>query len=278
MRWQDYRAFMALDEVWAEPVGREMDHTVEGRGLQVEAQQLRFRYPGSDRDVLQELSLTIPFGCRAAVVGENGSGKSTLVKLLTGLYKPTAGEIRWVDGLHNRVNGDLVGNHLSAVFQDFAQLYLTLRENVALGKPSAQGEDGTLQQALFAAGISGEKYRELDMQLGAAFGGIEPSGGEWQKIVTARAILKEADFVFFDEPTAALDPQAEKEAVQLFLRVTEGRSALLVTHRLGAAKLADIIFVLKGGRLVEQGTHDELMQLNGEYGRMFQLQAAWYTE
>jgi ATP-binding cassette subfamily B protein len=164
------------------------------------------------------------------------------------------------------------------VFQDFAQLYLTLRENVALGKPSAQGEDGTLQQALFAAGISGDKYRELDMQLGAAFGGIEPSGGEWQKIVTARAILKEADFVFFDEPTAALDPQAEKEAVQLFLRVTAGRSALLVTHRLGAARLADVIFVLKGGRLVEQGTHDELMQLNGEYGRMFQMQAAWYTE
>jgi ABC-type multidrug transport system fused ATPase/permease subunit len=115
------------------------------------------------------------------------------------------------------------------------------------------------------------------MQLGAPFDGIEPSGGEWQQIATARALLRNAGFVVFDEPTAVLDPQAEKDAFDLFLRTAEGRSALLITHRLGAAKHADMIFVLKRGLLVEQGTHSELIRRNGEYSRMFHLQASWYA-
>lgn len=242
--------------------------------LRLEARGLRFRYPGAASDALQHVSLTIPPGCRAALVGENGSGKTTLVKLLAGLYTPDEGMIVWYDAASERKSSMPFPSSAAAVFQDFTRLYLTLRDNVAIGRLEALKQDAALQSALRA---SGSRLRELDAQLGAAFGGMEPSGGEWQKIATARAMLREAEFVFFDEPTAALDPEAEKEAFELFLRATEGKSALLVTHRLGAARLAELILVLKDGRLAEQGTHDELMRQNGEYSRMFRQQASWYT-
>ncbi|GAA3399464.1 ABC transporter ATP-binding protein [Paenibacillus hodogayensis] len=284
-------------------------------GLQLEVRGLRYRYAEAGSETIRGIDLTIPPGCRVALVGENGSGKSTLVKLLAGLYAPSSGEIVWrrkearsrkvsreveeqyggsgealreggrlYDGSADNClpgtdadaeDGGVVPaeGSLAAVFQDFAKLHLTLRELVALGRLSAIDDDPVLLAALNAAG---SRQRELDRQIGAPFGGLEPSGGEWQKIVTARALLRQADFVFFDEPTAALDPQAERDAFELFMRVTEGRSALLVTHRLGAAKLADTIFVLKEGRLVEQGSHDELMSQGGEYDRLFRMQASWY--
>ncbi|CAG7648541.1 Vitamin B12 import ATP-binding protein BtuD [Paenibacillus solanacearum] len=242
--------------------------------MRLQVSGLRFRYPGAACDTLNGLDLAIPPGCRVALVGENGSGKSTLVKLLAGLYEPTGGVIEWSDGQGERLSAEAVRMKQSAVFQDFMRLYLTLRDNVALGNMALRGEDAILRQKLQS---SGSRLLELDTQLGAAFGGMEPSGGEWQKIVTARTLLRDARFVFFDEPTAALDPQAEKDAFDMFLQVTEGRSALLVTHRLGAAKLADVIYVLKQGRLIEQGTHQELLHCGGEYSRMFRLQASWYA-
>ncbi|PYI54072.1 hypothetical protein DLM86_15595 [Paenibacillus flagellatus] len=280
MRWDDFRAYMALEEAEGGPSPRTgPDAAPAAVGLQ--ARGLRFRYPGAERDAIDGVGLTIPPGCRAALVGENGSGKSTLVKLLTGLYAPDEGVVAWTDGEARRLAGAGEAG-VSAVFQDFTRLCLTLRGNVVLGSAAmaaasapAERVDAALREALRDAGSG---LRDLDAQLGAAFGGIEPSGGEWQKLATARALLRDAGFVFFDEPTAALDPVAEKEAFALFLRVTEGRSALLVTHRLGAAKLADVIYVLKDGKLIESGTHDELlMRPGGEYGRMFRTQAAWYA-
>ncbi|GIP39075.1 hypothetical protein J31TS4_23550 [Paenibacillus sp. J31TS4] len=239
------------------------------------AQALTFRYPGAAADTLREINLTIQPGCRAAVVGENGSGKSTLVKVLTGLYPPTAGDVAWVTADRGRIPVTAGDGRASAVFQDFTRLYLTLRETVALGDPAALETDSRLRGALAAAG-SRYADEELGLMLGPPFGGVEPSGGEWQKLATARSHLGGAPFVFYDEPTAALDPRAEKEAFELFLRMAEGRSALLVTHRLGAARLADLIFVLADGRLVEQGSHEELLKANGLYRQMFALQAAWY--
>ncbi|TMV51622.1 ABC transporter ATP-binding protein [Paenibacillus mesophilus] len=289
MKWEDFRAYTALEEEGelpdrderpggSEAVSLQGDSDIgRASGMLLQVRGLRFRYPGADGDSVNGVSLEIPHGCRAALVGENGSGKSTLVKLLAGLYTPSGGEVVWRRDAEGRQTcgrpGAADGSAVSAVFQDFAKLYVTLRENVALGKLSAIRNDPDMQAALLDAG---SKLRDLDMQLGAPFGGLEPSGGEWQKIVTARALLRDADFVFFDEPTAALDPQAEKDAFELFMRVTAGRSALLVTHRLGAAKLADRLFVLKDGRITEQGTHDELMRLGGEYSRMFRMQALWY--
>jgi ABC-type multidrug transport system fused ATPase/permease subunit len=273
MKWEDFRAYLDLEE---ENIMRADDLiSYESlSGIQVQVRELRFRYPGVNKDTLSGISFTIPPGCRAALVGENGSGKSTLIKLLLGLYSPNKGEIIWSDSKDNRFVKSTTDANVSAVFQDFTRLYLTLRENVALAKLTAIEKDSLLQSSLQSAG---SKFSDLDTQLGVPFGGVEPSGGEWQKIATARAILRDADFVLFDEPTAALDPQAEKEAFELFLRLTKGRSALLVTHRLGAAKLADLIFVMKDGRLVEQGTHDDLIRRSGPYSRMFNLQASWYV-
>ncbi|UVI33053.1 ATP-binding cassette domain-containing protein [Paenibacillus spongiae] len=305
MRWADFRAYMNLEEDHR----FEIHHALEARntdtsgkaetanigtvirkysdsitesppnetvrGTSLEIRKLHYRYPNTERETLHDISLTIPSGCRAALVGENGSGKSTLIKLLTGMYMLDRGEIVWSgEGGRSLKDGKPGEGSISAVFQDFTRLFVTLRENVALGNLTEMHHDARLRNALRSAG---SRLGDLDMQIGSPFGGMEPSGGQWQQIATARALLRDAGFVFFDEPTAALDPQTEKKAFDLFLRVTEGRSALLVTHRLGAAKLADVIFVLKHGRLVEQGTHQELMKRKGEYSRMFQLQASWYA-
>ncbi|WP_018758014.1 ABC transporter ATP-binding protein [Paenibacillus terrigena] len=273
MKWQDFRAYLDLKE---DSCIRENNNYVENGAcnLQLQVQELWFRYPDSEVDSIQGISFTVPSGRRVALVGENGSGKSTLVKLILGLYPPKAGEITWLntrEGSKEHVTGSA---SISAVFQDFTRLHLTVRENVGLGKVGVMMHDGMLIDSLETAG---SKFTNLDMQLGVPFGGIDPSGGEWQKIATARAILRDASFIVFDEPTAALDPQAERAAFEQFIQLTEGRSALLITHRLGAAKLADMILVMQEGRIVEQGTHDELMLLNGEYRRMFDVQASWYV-
>jgi len=273
MKWQDFRAYLDIEE---DPCIRGNDiHVEKGAcNLQLQVQDLWFRYPDSQIDSIQGISFTVPPGCRVALVGENGSGKSTLVKLLLGLYPPNAGEVTWRstrEGPKEHVTGSA---SISAVFQDFTRLHLTVRENVGLGDVGVMAHDVMLLDSLETAG---SKFTNLEMQLGVPFGGIDPSGGEWQKIATARAILRDASFIVFDEPTAALDPQAERAAFEQFIQLTKGRSALLITHRLGAAKLADMILVMQEGRIVEQGTHDELMLLNGEYRRMFDVQASWYV-
>ena len=270
MKWKDFRAYLELEE---EQGVQSIHGPVSGATFQLNVQGLRFRYPGRDVDSIHGIDLTIPPGCRVAVVGENGSGKSTLVKLLLGLYSPDAGEIHWLDtsGKYDVGVGSVM---MSAVLQDFTRLHLTLRETVGLGQVGSMTQDRRLLDALQ---IAGSKYTDLDMQLGVSFGGIDPSGGEWQKIATARAILPNASFIVFDEPTAALDPQAEKAVFEQFLRLTYGRSALFITHRLGAARLADMIMVMQDGRIVERGTHDELMDGNGPYRRMFDVQASWYA-
>ncbi|WP_337101198.1 ABC transporter ATP-binding protein [Paenibacillus sp. YIM B09110] len=282
MKWEDFQAYLNLDEVQPKRSDREVSAAVEEKveegkpfgGLHLQVSNLHFGYPGNNRDAIRGISFAIPPNSRVALVGENGSGKSTLVKLLLGLYSPTAGEIVWSRLKADRIVPTSAEGNVSVVFQDFTRLMLTLRENVALGQISELMNDKRLHQSLHEAG---SRFEDLSLQLGVPFEGIEPSGGEWQKIATARAILNDAEFVLFDEPTAALDPKAEKDAFELFLRASEGRSALLVTHRLGADKMVDFILVMKEGQLVEQGTHKQLMERDGLYSHMYQLQAKWYT-
>lgn len=238
-----------------------------------------YRYPGHDRAVLQDIDLTLKPGETVALVGENGAGKSTLVKLLLGLYAPTSGRITW-DGIDLQdMDPRSLRREMSAVFQDFVRYETTLRDNVGFGLPEEAASDDRLRAALRACRAEPlERQAEgLDRRVGRLTeGGRELSGGQWQRLAISRAALRDAQLLVLDEPTSALDPQYETELYRTFRQLAAGRTVLFVSHRLGWARHADRIVVLRQGRIVEEGAHDTLMAANGEYASMFRAQAAWY--
>ncbi|MFB2975093.1 ABC transporter ATP-binding protein [Microseira sp. BLCC-F43] len=241
--------------------------------------RVHFCYP--DRpSALIDVSFTLYPGETVALVGENGAGKTTLVKLLTRLYDPTAGAIL-VDGVDLK-ELDLDGwrRQIAAVFQDFGRYALTLLENIALGDLEALDNLERIRRAVKKAGITTlvEKFpaREETL-LGKQFGGTELSGGQWQKLALARAFVREdAQLLILDEPTAALDPRSEYEVFCRFVELARGKTTLLITHRLASVRMADRILVLKQGRLVEQGTHEELLRCGGEYAALWNMQVQQY--
>jgi len=244
-------------------------------------ERVRFTYPGSDRPALDGIDLQIRPSERIALVGENGAGKTTLVKLLLGLYPPTEGRIL-ADGTDLRDLDPATWRRRSAaVFQEFQQYHLTLRENIAFGNLERAGDEAAIERAARLSG-AGEVVATLpqgyDTLLGKEFEeGTELSLGQWQKIAVARAYLRDAEVLVLDEPTAALDARAEVEVYRQFRDVSEGKTVLLISHRLGSARLADRIVVLEGGRIVEEGNHAELMRRGGVYARMLGTQAQWYA-
>ncbi len=244
-------------------------------------ENVSFGYPGSDRLVLRGLSLRIRAGERLALIGENGAGKTTLAKLLLGLYRPTEGRVL-VDGV------DLVlldpqawRARAAAVFQDFQQYHLSVRENIAFGDLDRREDEEAISQAARlsgAASVVADLRQGYDTLLGKDFeDGQELSQGQWQKIAVARAYLRDADLLVLDEPTAALDARAEVEVYRQFQDVSAGKTVLLISHRLGSARLADRILVLDGGTITEQGTHADLLAQGGGYARMLGVQAQWYV-
>ena len=239
-----------------------------------------FAYPGTDRPVLRQLDLDIRPGEKIALIGDNGCGKSTLVKLLLGLYKPTEGSVT-IEGIDvNALDINSWRAKTTAIFQDFHKYQLvTVRENISVGH-AERGEDN--ERAHRAASLSGadsfirslpEGYETL---LGKEFGGLELSGGQWQKIAVARAYFRDSELLVLDEPTASLDARAEVEIYRQFEQVAAGKTVVFISHRLGVAKLADRIVVLKNGCIEEMGTHAELLERNGHYAEMYRLQAQWY--
>ena len=239
-----------------------------------------FKYHGSDAYALRDLSLRIPAGQKLAVVGPNGAGKTTLVKLLTRLYNPSEGEILldWQDT--NRFAREDYANLHAVVFQDYKLLAFSIRDNVALGK---DGNDAAVRSVLRLAGLE-EKVaglaRGIDTPVYKVFDddGLELSGGESQKLAIARAIYRDAPVVTLDEPTAALDPVAEYEVYRRFDKLVGGKTAIYISHRLSSCRFCDRIAVLDGGRLVEYGTHEELLRRGGRYLKMWDAQAQWYAE
>ncbi|HEX6756850.1 MAG TPA: ABC transporter ATP-binding protein [Propionibacteriaceae bacterium] len=231
-----------------------------------------FSYPGSKRAVLSGLDLTVPAGTSLAIVGQNGAGKTTLAKLLCRLYDPTDGAMT-VDGVDLR-SLELVGwrRRLAAVFQDFVRFELTLRDNV---DPAREASDDDIRAALVDAGA--ENLAELDTPLAKGYrDGIDLSGGQWQRIALARALCavrRGAGLVLLDEPTAQLDVRGEAEVFDRVLQATRQVTTILISHRFSTVRHADRICVLEHGRVVELGSHDELMALGGRYKTMFQLQA-----
>lgn len=244
---------------------------------QVRISNLWFSYPRSDRDVLRGVDLEIPQGKSLAIVGRNGSGKTTLVKLLCRLYDPTQGTICY-DGVDIRLlNLDDLRNSIGIIFQDFNRYHLTINENIALGKVTDNVALNDVSQAAAAAGAADfieRTSQRYDTLLGNQFsGGHELSGGQWQRLALARAFYRNAGLLVLDEPTASVDIATEARLYARFKKMTEGKTALLISHRLSTVRIADRIAVLENGKVIEFGDHESLMSLKGTYNEMFVIQA-----
>ncbi|MCK6550430.1 ABC transporter ATP-binding protein/permease [Myxococcota bacterium] len=245
-------------------------------------EDVSFRYSGPGGLALSNVSLTIGPEEKLAIVGENGAGKSTLIKLLTGLYRPTSGRIT-LDGVPlDEVDPAELHRRCGVVLQDFVRYQFTAKDNVGLGRWEHLDDQRAIEAAAERGGATPvvEKLPNgWATQLGRWFeGGVDLSAGNWQKLAMSRAFMRDADILVLDEPTAALDAEAEHALFERFKQLTAGRMALLVSHRFSTVRMADRIVVLSGGRIQELGTHDALMQANGRYAHLFRLQAAGYLD
>jgi ATP-binding cassette subfamily B protein len=262
-----------MNEADARPISRPITHGIAFRNVS-------FSYPDHDEPVLSNINLHIKPGETLALVGANGAGKTTLIKLLTRLYDPTEGSIL-LDGVDLR---DYDINDLRAcigvIFQDFMHYHTTARENIGFGQIDAMEDEPRIVSASVRGGadeVIDALPHQYDTMLGRWFDqGRELSGGQWQKIALARAFMRDSEILVLDEPTAALDAEREYEIFQRFRELTQGKTALLISHRFSTVRMADRIIVLKDGQLIEQGTHQELLELNGDYARLFNMQAEGY--
>lgn len=263
----------------AKPVPKKLEH-----GIRFE--NVSFHYPDSERKIFENLSFELKAGQSIALVGENGAGKTTIVKLLSRLYEPVSGRIL-VDGVDLR-EYDLNSwrANLSVIFQNYARFHLTARENIGVGNVSLLDDTDRIASAAERASAVSlienlpDKYETMLGRWFSADKGTELSGGEWQKIALSRAFMRagegEAQLMILDEPTSALDAQAEYDIYLRFAELTRGKTTFLISHRFSTVKMADLVLVLEKGKIIEQGSHDELILKNGEYARLYNLQADRY--
>ena len=242
-------------------------------------EDVSFSYPRSRRRILDHLDFRLEPGESVALIGENGEGKTTLVKLLTRLYDPTAGRIL-LDGVDLRdYSIEDLHSQIGVIFQDFMRYEMTARENIAVGRINLV-EDAAMYEAArksMADQVVGKLPKGYEQLLGLRFeGGVDLSGGEWQKMALARAYFRDAQVVILDEPTASLDARSEYEVFERFAELTEDKTALLISHRFSTVRMANRIVVLEGGRVAEQGSHEKLLSQGGRYAAMFELQASSY--
>ncbi len=245
-----------------------------------EFRNVSFAYPGTTRRVLSNFNFTLAPGERIALIGENGQGKTTVVKLITRLYDPTEGQIL-LDGIDLReYKLEDLHHEIGVIFQDFMRYEMTARENISVGRVESEHSQAEIEDAAhksLAESVIAKLPGGYDQMLGRRFeSGVELSGGEWQRVALARAYLRDAQLLVLDEPTAALDARSELEVFERFAELTTGKMALLISHRFSTVRMADRIVVLEGGKLVEEGTHPQLMALGGRYASMFEMQAASY--
>jgi ATP-binding cassette, subfamily B, bacterial len=245
-----------------------------------EFKDVSFSYPGSSRLVLKNINFRLEPSERIALVGKNGQGKTTIVKLLTRLYDTTSGQIL-LDGVDIRAY-DLedLWKEVGVIFQDFMRYELTSSENIAIGRIKDRDNESRICSAArksLADDVIRQLPKRYEQRLGCRFqGGVDLSGGEWQKIALARAYLREAQLLILDEPTASLDAGSEHEVFKRFAELTDGKMSLLISHRFSTVKMADRVLVLENGSIAEQGRHEQLLKIGGSYAQMFELQAASY--
>ncbi len=245
-----------------------------------EFRNVSFTYPGTSRLVLDHLNFRLSPGERIALIGENGQGKTTIVKLITRLYDPAEGRIL-LDGIDLReYNLEDLSGQIAVIFQDFMRYDLTAAENIAVGQIHNKDNRSEIEKAArksLAHPVVARLPAGYEQVLGRRFeGGVDLSGGEWQKLALARAYLRDAQMLILDEPTASLDARSEHDVFERFAELTEGKMALLISHRFSTVRMADRILVLENGRIAEEGSHDDLMASAGRYSEMFELQAASY--
>lgn len=246
----------------------------------IQFNNVSFTYPGSDVQVLKNITFHIQAGEKMAFVGENGAGKTTLIKLLLRFYRPVEGEIL-LDGVNiEKFDKAEYQKYFGVIFQDFIKYEFLVRENIAVGNIEMLENDEAITNAAelsLADQVIAELKDGLNQQLGKRFArGSDLSGGQWQKIALARAYMKDAEFMILDEPTSALDARAEYEAFQRFIGLTKGKTSIIISHRFSTVRMADRIMVLKNGKVSELGSHEELMENNDLYAELFNLQAAGY--
>lgn len=245
-----------------------------------EFRDVTFVYPGTKRHVLDNLNFRLEPGERIALIGQNGQGKTTIVKLMTRLYDPTAGRIL-LDGVDLRdYDIEDLCSQIGVIFQDFMRYEMIARENIGVGRVEFLSDMRRIRDAAeksLADGVIARLPGEYEQMLGRRFeGGVDLSGGEWQKIALARAYLREAQVLVLDEPTAALDARAEFEVFERFNELTESKMALFISHRFSTVRMAERIIVLENGAIAEEGSHERLMRRGGRYAEMFELQASSY--
>jgi ATP-binding cassette, subfamily B, bacterial len=280
--YEDNLYLANLYEFLEQPMPQSQGKITEGKikeGIRFE--HVSFSYPGSQQPVLNNISLHLPLGEKLAIVGENGSGKTTLIKLLTNLYTPTSGRIL-LDGVDLKDwDIDVLRRRIGVIFQNFVQYQFTVGENVGVG--DVEHLDDRKEWEIAANKGMAKPFIDLlpgkfDTQLGKWFkDGQELSGGQWQKIALARAFMRsDADILILDEPTAAMDAEAEMSIFNHFRSLTQDRMVVLISHRFSTVRMADKIIVMANGEIIEQGTHEQLIAADGRYAHLFSLQAAGY--
>lgn len=248
--------------------------------LGFEFKEVHFSYPESDVEILKGINFHLKAGEKLAFVGQNGAGKTTLTKLLLRFYEPTSGEIL-LDGINiNRFNKADYQEFFGVIFQDFFRYEFTVKENIAIGDIDELENHGKIENAAqlsLANEVIADLKKGYDQQLGKRFvNGMELSGGQWQKIALARAYMKDAEVMILDEPTSALDAKAESDVFERFIGLTRGKTSIIISHRFSTVRQADRILVLEHGKVLEIGTHHELMQNGLLYKELFTLQAEGY--
>lgn len=248
---------------------------------EIEASDVRFRYPGSETEALKGVDIRLRAGEVVALVGENGSGKTTLAKLLAGLYEPDAGAIAWDGRRISEFRPSSLRERITVVFQDFVRYALPARENITVGRVDQPTDEVRLRQSAAAAGATSaieSLPQGYDTVLSRMFkGGRELSGGQWQRVALARSFYRDSPLVILDEPSAALDPRAEHELFSTLRDALHGRTALFISHRFSTVRGADRIYVLSEGQVVEEGSHDALLAADGRYAELYRLQSDAYV-
>jgi ATP-binding cassette subfamily B protein len=245
-----------------------------------EFRNVGFAYPGSTHMVVENINFRLEAQEKIALIGENGAGKTTLVKLLARLYDPTAGQIL-LDGVDLReYQVEDLRKEIGVIFQDYMRYEMLAKENIGFGKIEDLDDRDRIETAAqksMAFQVIGKLPGGYNQMIGRRFdGGVDLSGGEWQKFALARAYMRDAQLLILDEPTATLDARAEYEVFRRFAELTKGKMAVLISHRFSTVRMADRILVLQDGRIREQGTHGQLVALGGQYAELFELQAAGY--